>query len=83
MVLYGDVTAWGWILLILGAVQVLAAVGVAAGQTWARVFGIVGCILAALGQLPVIAGPNPIWSLLIIAGCVWVIHGLVIYGEPA
>jgi hypothetical protein len=83
VVLLGDVTTWGWVLLILGGIQILAAAGVAAGQTWARVFGIVGAMLAALAQLPVIAGPNPIWSLLIILGCVWIIHGLVVYGEPA
>src|SRR5438132_9313447 len=62
VVLVGDVTTWGWVLLILGAIQILAAIGIAAGQTWARVFGIIGAILAALAQLPVIAGPNPISS---------------------
>ena len=82
VVLIGDVTTWGWVLLILGIVQILAGFGLIGGQTWARVLGIVAATFAALGQLPVIAGPNPIWSLLVIAGCVWVIHGLVVYGEP-
>jgi hypothetical protein len=82
VVLIGDLTTWGWVLLILGIVQVLAGFGLIAGQTWARVLGIVAATFAALGQLPVIAGPQPIWSLLVIAGCVWVIHGLVVYGEP-
>jgi hypothetical protein len=83
VVLIGDVTTWGWVLLVLGAIQVITGFGLVAGRGWARVLGIVAASLAILGHLPVIAGPTPIWSLLVIAGCVWVIHGLVVYGEPA
>jgi hypothetical protein len=83
VVLIGDVTTWGWVLLVLGVIQVITGFGLVAGRGWARVLGIVAASLAILGHLPVIAGPTPIWSLLVIAGCVWVIHGLVVYGEPA
>src|SRR4030095_10094767 len=83
VVLIGDVTTWGWVLLVLGAIRVITGFGLVAGRGWARVLGIVAASLAILGHLPVIAGPAPIWSLLVIAGCVWVIHGLVVYGEPA
>ena len=35
-----DTTSWGWIHLIAGIVVLLAGFGVLAGQTWARVVGI-------------------------------------------
>jgi hypothetical protein len=34
-----DVTAWGWIHLILGVIVALAGFGVLSGATWARVVG--------------------------------------------
>ena len=36
-----DLTGWGWTMLIWGALLVLAAFGLLAGQTWARWFAIV------------------------------------------
>jgi hypothetical protein len=83
VVLIGDVTTWGWVLLLLGIVQVLAGLGLLAGQTWARVLGIIGAALVAIAQFPVFFGPHPLWSLTVVALCAWIIHGLVVYGEPA
>ena len=82
VVLVGDVTAWGWWALVFGAVEIMAGLAIAAGQTWARAVGIVAAFFAALGQLPLIGGPTPIWSLIVVFGCVWIIHGLIVYGEP-
>ena len=36
----GDLRAWGWVALILGALQVLATLGVLAGNQAARWFGV-------------------------------------------
>lgn len=45
-----DLTTWGWIHLILGALAVLIGVCLLLGQTWARVAGIALAILSAISQ---------------------------------
>jgi hypothetical protein len=68
-------TAWGWLLLILGILQIAAGVGILAGQHWAREVGIVLAFLAALFQMVFLAA-FPVWSVLVIALCVVVIYAL-------
>ena len=70
-----DLTAWGWIHMILGALLVLVAIFVINGATWARISGIVLAGLSALANfmwLPY----YPLWAILIIAGNALVIWGL-------
>jgi hypothetical protein len=76
-----DVTAWGWIHLILGIVVALAGFYVVSGRTWARVVGITLAILAAVANFFFIPY-YPFWSLLIIALAVWVIWSLTRPLEP-
>jgi hypothetical protein len=76
-----DVTAWGWIHLILGIVVALAGFYVLSGRTWARVVGIMLAILAAVANFFFIPY-YPFWSLLIIALAVWVIWSLTRPLEP-
>jgi hypothetical protein len=75
-----DVTAWGWIHLIIGIVVLAAGLGAIAGQTWARVTGIILAIVAAVANFFTIPY-YPLWSLLIIALCIAVIWALTIYGK--
>jgi hypothetical protein len=75
-------TAWGWPLLILGAILVIAGLGVMMGQTWARVAGLVVALLSALANLA-FASAYPIWSALVIALCVVVIYALTVHGGEA
>jgi hypothetical protein len=70
-----DLTAWGWIHLLMGILVLLAGVGVARGQTWARAVGIVLACLSLIANFLFI--PHyPIWSLVIIALDVSVIWAL-------
>jgi hypothetical protein len=46
-----------------------------------RVIGIIGGSLGAIGALLSIGGSYPWWSLGIFALCVYVVHGLIVYGE--
>lgn len=71
-----DFTAWGWIWLVLGAVQILTALGVFWGQSWARVVGVVLAVLAAIGHAAYLAA-YPLWSLIVIGLCVLLIYALV------
>jgi hypothetical protein len=74
-----DFTTWGWSLLIFGTVAVLAGFGVLAGQTWARVVGVVVALLNAVAHLAFISA-YPAWGLLIIALDVVVIYALTTHG---
>ena len=61
----GDLRVWGWVALILGAVQILAAIGVLAGNQAARWFGVAAIGLNAIGQLFFIPA-YPFWALAIV-----------------
>ena len=76
-----DLNTLGWVLIILGAVQVTGGFSLFAGNTYGRVIGIVGGILGAIGALLSIGDGNPWWSLAIFALCVYIVHGIVVYGE--
>ena len=71
----------GWVLIILGAIQVGGGFSLLAGNTFGRVLGIIGGSLGAIGALLSIGGAFPWWSLAIFALCVYVVHGIVIYGS--
>jgi hypothetical protein len=51
------------------------------GQTYGRVIGLVGGGLGAIGALLSIGGANPWWSLGVFFLCVYVIHGILVFGE--
>lgn len=80
VVLIGDTTGWGWIVLILGGLEFLAGFGVLTRNQLARWFAIVMAALAALGHLPVIFGRQPLFSFLVVLLAVMVIYGLAQYG---
>ncbi|TCJ89441.1 DUF7144 family membrane protein [Nocardia alba] len=61
-----DLTSWGWWHIILGAIAVIVAIGLLAGQTWGRVSAMVIAALSIIANflwLPY----YPWWSILIIA----------------
>jgi len=70
-----DVTGWGWVHLILGAVVVLAGIYIFSGSTWARIIGMTLAVLSAIANFFFIPY-YPWWSLLIIALDVFVIWAL-------
>lgn len=70
-----DVSAWGWIHLILGIVVACAGFALWAGKTWAAVTAIVLASLSAIANFFFIPY-YPFWSLLVIALNVWVIWAL-------
>jgi len=76
----GDLRAWGWVMTIFGAVQLLAALGVWAGNQLARWFAVAVVALNALGQMFFIPA-YPFWSLMIIALDIVALWGLCAYGS--
>ena len=71
----------GWVLIILGVIQLSGGFSLMAGHTYGRMLGILGGTLGALGALLSIGGANPWWSLAVFALCVYVVHGIVVFGE--
>jgi len=76
----GDLRAWGWVMTIFGAVQLLAALGVWAGNQLARWFAVAVVGLNAIGQMFFIPA-YPFWSLMIIAVDIVALWGLYAYGS--
>jgi len=71
----------GWVLIILGVIQLAGGLSLMVGNTYGRVIGIIGGTLGAIGALLSIGGAYPWWSLAIFALCVYVVHGIIVYGE--
>jgi hypothetical protein len=77
---FGSLRTWGWITLIIGVLQLLAAGGVLAGNQMARWFGVAVLGLSAIDQMFFIPA-YPFWSLMIIAVDVVALYGLCVYGS--
>jgi hypothetical protein len=76
---FGDLRAWGWTVLILGAAQMLIGFGVLVRNQIARWAGISIAGLNAIAQLLFIQA-YPFWSLAMFALDILVIYGLIAYG---
>ena len=76
-----DLNTLGWVLIILGVIQLAGGFSLMAGNTYGRVIGIIGGTLGAIGALLSIGDGNPWWSLAIFALCVYVVHGILVFGE--
>jgi hypothetical protein len=74
-----DLKTWGWIILIIGVIQLIAAFSIIAGGEFGRWIGIIGATLSAIGALLSIPG-FPLWSLCIFGIDLLIIYGLVVYG---
>jgi hypothetical protein len=76
-----DLNTLGWVLIVLGVIQLAGGFSLMAGNTYGRVIGIAGGSLGAIGALLSIGGSNPWWSLAIFALCVYVVHGIIVSGD--
>jgi hypothetical protein len=76
----GDLRAWGWVALILGILQLLAALGVVVGNQVARWFAVAVIGIDLIAQMFFLPG-YPFWSLMIIAVDVVALWGLCAYGS--
>jgi hypothetical protein len=76
---FGDLRAWGWVMLILGALQLVAVVGLVARNQLARRFAVAVLAVNVLAQIAFIPS-NPFWSLLIIAADVVALWALCVFG---
>jgi hypothetical protein len=76
-----DLNTLGWVLIVLGIVQLVGGFSLMAGNVFGRIIGVLGAGLGAIGALLSIGGSYPWWSLGVFLLCIWVIHGIFIYGD--
>jgi hypothetical protein len=70
----------GWVLIVLGVIQLTGGFSLMSGNVYGRIIGILAGSLGAIGALLSIGGNYPWWSLGIFALCVWVVYGIFVYG---
>ena len=77
--IFSSLNTWGWIVLVIGLVQVLAAGSLWRGGLFGRIVGIGAASLSAIGALLSIPA-YPFWSLAIFALDIVIIHQIAAHG---
>jgi hypothetical protein len=81
--IFTNLNTLGWVLIILGVIQLAGGFSLMSGNTFGRVIAIIGGSLGAIGALLSIGGSYPWWSLGIFFLCIYVVHGIIVFGEEA
>jgi hypothetical protein len=71
----------GWVLLIIGVIQLTGGFSLMAGNAWGRFVGIVAGSLGAIASLLAMGEHHPFWNLAIFFVEVWIVFGIIEYGE--
>jgi hypothetical protein len=79
---FSNLHTWGWITIIIGAIQLTGSLSLFGGNAYGRVIGLLAAMLGALGALLDVGGAHPWWALGVFAICLVCIHGLAVLGEP-
>jgi uncharacterized membrane protein HdeD (DUF308 family) len=79
--LFTNLHAFGWVLVVLGVIQLTAGLSLLGGNTYGRVVGIIAASLGALEALAAIGNKNPWWQLGLFALYIYILHGLVVFGR--
>jgi hypothetical protein len=74
-----NLNTWGWVTLLIGALQLFAAFSLWSGGIYGRVVAIAAASLSALAALLSIPA-YPFWSLAIFAIDIIIIHQVAVYG---
>ena len=79
--IFTNLNTMGWALIILAVIQLTGGFSLLSGNTYGRVIGIIGAGLGAIGALLSIGGNNPWWSLAVFALCIYILQGILVFGE--
>jgi hypothetical protein len=71
----------GWVLIILGLIQLAAGFSLMSGRAFGRVIAVIAGSLGAIGALLSIGQSHPWWSLAVFFICIYIVHGVLIFGE--
>jgi hypothetical protein len=76
---FSDLRTWGWIVLVVGALEIFASVYVTRGSEFARWFGVGAASLNGIAQLMFLPG-YPLWAVAAFAMDILIVYGLIVYG---
>ena len=76
-----DLNTLGWVLIVLGVIQLVGGLSLLGGGGFGRFVGVFGASLGAIGAILSIGSGNPWWSPCVFFLCIYVIHGIFIYGD--
>jgi hypothetical protein len=75
-----NIKAWGWFLLVMGVVVVIAGMGVIAGKMWARTVAVIVLMLNALSHLFFMPADTA-WAVIVITLDVLIIYAIITHGH--
>jgi hypothetical protein len=78
--IFWNLDAWGWVHIVLGALQIVTALLIFSGSTMGAVLGITFAFFNAIGALLDI-GAFPVWSVIILVLDGLIIYALTVYGD--
>ena len=76
-----DLSTLGWVLIVVGIFQLTGGFSLAAGKSYGRVIGVAAGSLGAMSALFSIGGAYPWWSLGVFFLSIWIVYGILVYGE--
>ena len=72
-----DVSTWGWLMMIWGAVLFFTGYGLLSGASWARWLAIFGVSVSLLGQLGFQGNTFMLWGFCLILLDITVLYALI------
>ena len=76
---FSDLRTWGWIVLVVGALEIFAALYVTRGSEFARWFGVGAASLNGIAQLMFLPA-YPLWAISAFTMDILIVYGLIVYG---
>jgi len=80
-IIYTNLHTMGWVLIILGVIELTGGLSLLAGNTYGRVIAVIGATLGALNALFSVGGDTPWLSLGVFFVGIYVLHGILMFGE--
>ena len=78
---FTDLNQLGWFVIVIGLIQMTGGFSLISGHEYGRIIAIAAASLGAIGALLSVGGAFPWWSLAIFFVCIYVIHGILVFGE--
>ena len=76
-----NLNALGWLLIVVGLIQLTGGFSLLSGNPYGRLIGIVAGSIGAIDALLSMGNSHPWWNLAIFALCVWIVYGILVFGE--
>ena len=75
-----NLDAVGWVSIVLGVIQLTGGASLISGRTWGHLVAIVAGSLGAIGALLSIGGAYVVVAVIFFL-CIYIVHGIFIYGD--